>query len=310
MSRFPRTSPWGEVQHCEIMRRGVFMVTTAIHGGIMVRKTKADFLSDYARKIALKDRNYLYFEKNCDEQLAIRELLDKKLYEIPERIMDKNIAIENINRSVKSFHPKYWEIRQKSLSAQTIGIENKNMISVEKVKITNEEMLIDTAKNTFDIQKIKNRRFMYNPQTGTLILGRHYAGNKMLASHAEEHGQLGVKEPFDNFIRGWVGTGGQYTNGVIHFAPQIPKNNPELFDKGFSTLELFARNGAVNQTVIRGFVGAWEQPLGNIVKCKSAIKKPPTLAERLESGKQKAAVQNAERELSNISRKDKKATEH
>jgi hypothetical protein len=31
---------------------------------------------------------------------------------------------------------------------------------------------------------------------------------KQISSHAEEHGRMGAKEPFDDFIRGWIGIGG------------------------------------------------------------------------------------------------------
>ena len=93
------------------------MVTTISHGGIMVRKNEADFLSEYAREIALKDDNYLCFEQDCDEQLVIRELLDRQLWEIPNYIADKNKAVEDMNSSVQGWHPEYWESRQKSLAA-------------------------------------------------------------------------------------------------------------------------------------------------------------------------------------------------
>ena len=37
---------------------------------------------------------------------------------------------------------------------------------MRRIDITNGIMRIDTNTETFDIQKIQNRRFMYNPQTG------------------------------------------------------------------------------------------------------------------------------------------------
>jgi len=107
---------------------------------------------------------------------------------------------------------------------------------------------------------------MYNPQTGTLLLGTHYTRNRLVASHAEEHGRLGNNEPFDDFIRGWIGYGGIYAHGVIHFAPHITKANMDYFCKAFSTLEMFAANGAKENTVIRGFPTEWEQPFSNIIK--------------------------------------------
>ena len=47
----------------------------------------------------------------------LRELLDKKLWKIPERIKDKAAFEENINRSIKRYNPEYWRARQSGLEA-------------------------------------------------------------------------------------------------------------------------------------------------------------------------------------------------
>jgi len=130
-------------------------------------------------------------------------------------------------------------------------------------------MRIDTWRDTFNMQEIENRRFMYQPQTGTLILGRQYHKSGIYGSHAEEHADSGASEPYDSFIRGWIGTGKEYPHGIIHFAPNIDSHLAEQFDKGFSTLEMFAENGAGADTVIRGFGDAWEQPLSNLLPERS-----------------------------------------
>ena len=115
------------------------------------------------------------------------------------------------------------------------------------------------------MQRIKNRRFMFSPQSGELILGRQYKGRQLFSSHAEEHGSSGAAAPFDSFLRGWIGTGKEYPQGVIHFAPAIDSRNVELFNRAFDALEMFAENGAMGSTVIRGFGEQWEQPLQNII---------------------------------------------
>ena len=102
------------------------------------------------------------------------------------------------------------------------------------LEISNGLMLIDTNHAAFDMQAIQNRRFMFSPQTGELILGKQYRGNTLFKSHAEEHGESGAKAPFDSFLRGWVGTGKDYKDGVIHFAPAIDAGNAEQFDRAFS----------------------------------------------------------------------------
>ena len=130
-------------------------------------------------------------------------------------------------------------------------------------------LLIDTRRAYFDMQAIENRRFMYEPQTGTLILGYQFRGKDLASSHAEEHADSGATEPFDRFIRGWIGTGREYKDGVIHFAPNIDGQNPEQFDRAYSTLEMFRKNKANGKTVVRGFGDRWEQPLSNLIPERS-----------------------------------------
>ena len=127
MTGFPKTSPWGEVQHCEKMIDGVFLVSTASHGGIMVRKNAAAFLSPVAREIALNERNYLCFEEDCDEAIVMRELLDKRLWELPDRITDKAGYADAIDRSLVKWHPEYWDNRQKAISEQAGSTGDSNL---------------------------------------------------------------------------------------------------------------------------------------------------------------------------------------
>ena len=47
----------------------------------------------------------------------LRELLDKKLWQIPKRIKAKAAFEENINRSIKRYNPEYWRARQSGLEA-------------------------------------------------------------------------------------------------------------------------------------------------------------------------------------------------
>ena len=147
-------------------------------------------------------------------------------------------------------------------------MQRKELIAIpneQNIPITDALLLIDTHNDGFDMQQIKNRRFMFSPQTGELILGKQYRGRQLYKSHAEEHAESGATAPFDSFIRGWIGVGKDYPQGVIHFAPHIENRNAELFDRAFDTLEVFVRNGAKGDTVIRGFGNQWEQPLQNII---------------------------------------------
>ncbi len=156
-----------------------------------------------------------------------------------------------------------------SMSAEDYELMHRMMKEERSGFITDDLTRIDTRSGAFDMQEIENRRFMYQPQTGTLILGRQYHKSGMYGSHAEEHADSGASEPYDSFIRGWIGTGKEYPHGIIHFAPNIDSHFAEQLDKGFSTLEMFAENGAVSDTVIRGFGDVWEQPLSNLLPERS-----------------------------------------
>jgi hypothetical protein len=108
----PEKSPWGEVQTCDTLCLGVFMVSTASHGGTMVSKDMAAVLSPAARKCGLRANGFLCYEEDTEENIVFRELLDKKLWAIPDRIKNKAAYEEHINEALREHHPDYWRTRQ------------------------------------------------------------------------------------------------------------------------------------------------------------------------------------------------------
>ena len=110
MFHAPKSSPWGEVQNCETLCPGVFLVSTASHGGTMVANEVAAVLSPAAKKCGFKDKGYICYEEDAQESVVLRELLDKKLWKIPDRIKDKGQFLEDEFRNfashvfVKQFH--------------------------------------------------------------------------------------------------------------------------------------------------------------------------------------------------------------
>lgn len=112
MFQNPEKSPWGEVQTCDVLCPGVFLVSTASHGGTLVSKEVSAMLSPAAQKCGFKQGGYLCFEEDSQEDVVLRELLDKKLWSIPDRIKDKAAFEENINKSVREHNPDYWRVRQ------------------------------------------------------------------------------------------------------------------------------------------------------------------------------------------------------
>ncbi len=111
----PERSPWGKVQECDMLCPGVFLVYADRHGGTMVASEMIPVLSPAARKYGYRQGAWLCYEGDTEENIVFRELLDKKLWAIPERIKDKAAFEENINDTLRRYHPDYWRMRQTGL---------------------------------------------------------------------------------------------------------------------------------------------------------------------------------------------------
>ena len=164
---------------------------------------------------------------------------------------------------------------------------------IEKIPIVPEIMRIDTRTQAIDMQQIGNRRFLVNPKTGVLVLGRQYQETSLVnASHAVELADAGITKDFDDFVRGWIGTGRNYPKGVIHFAPCVDSGYISLFDRAFDTLEMFRENGALAGTVVRGFGSRWEQPLSAILTDLQKEEQKPSLRQQLRKTPEGKAVRH------------------
>lgn len=60
----PEQSPWGKVQTRDVLCPGVFLVSTASHGGTMVAKDMAAVLSPAAIKCGFRNSGFLCFEED------------------------------------------------------------------------------------------------------------------------------------------------------------------------------------------------------------------------------------------------------
>ena len=141
------------------------------------------------------------------------------------------------------------------------------------IVISGNLLCVDLKRTQVDLMEIDNRRFMYHPD-GWLILGAEetVSRKKLLKSHAEEYHDASnnyVLPPYDDFIRGWIGIGGSYKDGIIHFAPNIPSENIEMFEKAFDFIEAALENGLNKNAVLRGFPGSWEQTIQQVLPDKS-----------------------------------------
>lgn len=111
----PENSPWDEVQYCRELCSGVFMMSTAGHGGIMVAKEVVSILSPAARKCGFREDGYLCFEEDCDACVVFRELLDRTPSVVPDYIEDVQDFAACIDRSLQQYNPDYWESRARRL---------------------------------------------------------------------------------------------------------------------------------------------------------------------------------------------------
>lgn len=112
----PTYSPWGEVQDCSTLYYGVYLVTTPGHGGIMVERESIPYLTTAAKKCGFMDGGYLCFEEDCQEQVVLRELLDRGLWAIPGHITDPGAFETAINESIQRYNPEYWQARERRLN--------------------------------------------------------------------------------------------------------------------------------------------------------------------------------------------------
>lgn len=127
----------------------------------------------------------------------------------------------------------------------------------------------------FDLMN-DNRRFMF--YNNKMILGaRDGQVGGQFGSHAQEHAYAEPVEHFDKwYVRGWVGMGRNYPQGVIHFAPSWGPGSlqqPDIYNDVMDSLEYFKRVGANDKTLVRGLYGfagegelyKEETPLGDIL---------------------------------------------
>ena len=81
-------------------------------------------------KCGEKYGGYICFEEDSAESVALRELLDKGMWSVPERTQDKEAYVERINEVIRKYHPEYWRARQ-------IGIEKNAAVRPVPVRAGN-----------------------------------------------------------------------------------------------------------------------------------------------------------------------------
>nr|WP_295068687.1 YodL domain-containing protein [Ruminococcus sp.] len=122
----PENSIWGEVQSSVNINNGIYEVSTASHGGIMIKSEIARIvLSKEAQAVAQKENGWYYFEEDCDYAVAKRELLDKGLFDNIDLYFSRqynkktdeffSLYSDSLNESIQRWHSKYWDSREVAL---------------------------------------------------------------------------------------------------------------------------------------------------------------------------------------------------
>lgn len=120
---------------------------------------------------------------------------------------------------------------------------------------------LPSIQRRFDFFAVDNRRFIYDPVARRFVIGAAWhlvgAGDGLNGSHAEDWFNLtGSNSNFDRCLRGWVGTGGSYRSGIIHFAPPVSLAD----DATYKCLAAFVASGAIAKTKVRGLGGLGYNP--------------------------------------------------
>lgn len=120
MYRKPSDSPWGLVVRYDTLCPGVYSVSTAGHGGIMVQIDAARrLLSPEAQTVGFQAGGYLNFEEDCDAPVVLRELMDSGIIAPRTDNYFRPGEYEAcIDQSLQHWNPAYWQARQERLSVR------------------------------------------------------------------------------------------------------------------------------------------------------------------------------------------------
>jgi len=108
----PLNSPWGMIEDpITEIAPGVYMVASASHGGIMIRKQDAEkMFSQEAIKCGFEFNGWYCFEEDCEMFVIMRELLDDPDWDTSRCDIDiSRTELEDyINTGLKKYSAEYW----------------------------------------------------------------------------------------------------------------------------------------------------------------------------------------------------------
>jgi len=102
-------SPWGPIQDLEYLAEGIDFAMTASHGGIRVTKACAEeSLTAAARRCAINEGDYYFFEEDCNYAIVLYELPQLRRKALGTDIKDHE---GYILRSLKAWNVAYLKER-------------------------------------------------------------------------------------------------------------------------------------------------------------------------------------------------------
>jgi len=140
----PKTSMWGSVQSCHKLIPGVYSVSTAGHGGIMVHTSVAEkVLSkevlDYSEKLI--ENGYIQFEEDCDAAVPLVDFYRKHLF-------------EGFSWN-KGREAEFYEIAQKSILRWNPGLLEKMNEGYDKIlEKEAKKNILEEQKKSFVLEKL------------------------------------------------------------------------------------------------------------------------------------------------------------
>lgn len=217
--REPVTSPWDEVQHCATIAEGIYSVSTAGHGGIMIDAELAPYvLSPEALREGLREGGYYCYEEDAAIYIPLRELYDKGILKKTDRYFTDSYVVSDkdkkngyvpyktlteaekeefigqwsttLDEDIAQWYPGYWQARQ---SAEQNAQNGKNTDLNSVLDQTD----LGGAKTRFknNVAAIRLAKFLHERNAAATDAER-----KTLAKYV---GWGGLPQAFDETNRQW-----------------------------------------------------------------------------------------------------------
>lgn len=218
--REPSNSPWDTVEECTVIAPGIYSVSTAGHGGIMIDRALAPhILSSEALAEGFVENGCYCYEEDAAESIPLRELYNKgilnktneyftrleyvstdpdaedeyiRFSDLPETEQERKLQQWNdaVNETVAHWYPKYWEAYQQALQT---SVEAKNT----DLNAVLDQSELGGAKSRFkgntDAIRLMNRLYFENREATE-------GERKVLAKYV---GWGGLAQAFDETNKQW-----------------------------------------------------------------------------------------------------------